>query len=69
MAYTIYERIATISENPARNFALEVNLISWNGAEPKLDIRRWDKITGEPLKGLTLSKKELQILKEVLKDF
>ena len=32
----------------------ELNLVSWNGAEPKIDIRTWSP-NGAALKGLTLT--------------
>lgn len=49
----------------------EINYISYNGREPKVDIRKW---TAQPDgskrmgKGITLSLKETQALYEALKD-
>ena len=36
----IVETIAVLSENE-KGYTKEINLVSWNGAEPKLDIRNW----------------------------
>ena len=38
--YEITERIAVLSTN-ARGWERQLNLISWNGHDPKYDIRDW----------------------------
>ena len=38
--YEITEHLGVISET-ARGWTREVNMISWNGREPKVDIRDW----------------------------
>lgn len=60
----ITREIAVLSEN-ANSWQLELNEVSWNGAAPKLDIRRWkpDRKSG---KGVTLAPKEAQNLLEAL---
>ena len=64
--YEIVEPIATLSEN--NGYTVELNLISFNGAEPKIDIRRWDKRNGatQMLKGVALTVEEAQALKNNL---
>lgn len=37
---TITRHIGVISES-SRGWRLELNMVSWNGAEPKLDIHDW----------------------------
>ena len=37
---TITRHIGVISES-SRDWRLELNMVSWNGAEPKLDIHDW----------------------------
>lgn len=64
--YEIKQHIATLSES--NGYALEVNLISWNGADPKIDIRRWDKVRDRMQKGVTLTKDEAAALTEALKE-
>lgn len=70
-SYEVTEKIAIISQNGANT--LELRKISYNGAEPKLDLRRWwtdDKGIEKMGKGLTLSKSELSSLGAViLQDF
>ena len=49
----------------------ELRLISWNGNEPKYDLRSWgtDKDRGERCgKGLTMDKEELYSLYNILKE-
>lgn len=48
------------------NTTTEINLISYNGAEPKYDIRKWDRVNDKMYKGITLSKEEVKILKLLL---
>ena len=43
-----------------------MNLISWNGAAPKYDIRDWAPDHEKMGKGITLSAEEAGRLKEVL---
>ena len=38
--YEIVEHIGTLSES-AKGWTKELNRISWNGGEPKYDIRDW----------------------------
>lgn len=38
--YEIVEHIGTLSES-AKGWTKELNKISWNGGEPKYDIRDW----------------------------
>jgi hypothetical protein len=64
--YEIKKHIATLSTNRFDNTALELNLVSYRGAEPKLDLRKWNKGTNQLLKGVTLNKEEAEKLKNAL---
>jgi hypothetical protein len=64
--YEIKKHIATLSTSRFDNTALELNLISYRGAEPKLDLRKWNKTTNQLLKGVTLTKEEAITLKNAL---
>ncbi len=44
----------------------KLNLISWNERDPKYDIRDWGPDGEKMGKGVTLSKEELQALKDLL---
>lgn len=63
--FEIKEHIAVLSESQ-KGWKKELNLISWNGREPKYDIRDWNPNHEKMGKGVTLSKDELNTLKEVL---
>ena len=61
----IVKPIAVLLENE-RGFTKEINLISWNGADPKYDIRNWHPGREKSGKGITLSRRELQNLVKAL---
>lgn len=63
--YDIVEEIGVISEN-SKGWTKELNLISWNGAKPKYDLRDWSPGHEKMGKGITLTDEEVQSLKEVL---
>lgn len=65
LKFEITEQIAVLSESP-KGWTKELNLISWNGREPKYDIRDWDPNHEKMGKGVTLSNEELLKLKETL---
>ena len=44
----------------------ELTFTRWSGKEPKYDLRPWNADRSECLKGITLTKEELVILKEKL---
>jgi len=46
--------------------ALELNLISWNGGEPKFDIREWSADHETISHGVTLTRDELNALANIL---
>ena len=47
----------------------EVNLVSWNGAKAKLDIRDWAPDHSKMGKGISLTDEETAILKEMLAEY
>ena len=67
--YTITEEIAFLSEK--NGFTKEINMISYNGAKPKIDIRNWsvdDEGNKRMGKGITLSNEEAMVLRDTLED-
>jgi hypothetical protein len=44
----------------------EFNRVSWNGGEPKYDIRDWSEDHDKMGKGITLTETELRRLKELI---
>ncbi|TLS36795.1 YdbC family protein [Pseudalkalibacillus caeni] len=65
LKYEIKETIAVLSESP-KGWTKELNLISWNGRAPKYDLRDWAPNHEKMGKGVTLTKEDLEKLKEVL---
>jgi len=49
-----------------RNWNKEVNLVSWNGRPPKLDIRNWQKNHEKCGKGIALTREEAEELVKLL---
>jgi len=65
LKYEIIDTVAVLSESP-KGWKKELNLISWNGRDPKYDIRDWAPNREKMGKGITLTEDELMALKEVL---
>jgi hypothetical protein len=63
--FKIVKKIGVLSKT-ASGWAKELNLISWNERDPKYDIRDWAPDGEKMGKGVTLSKEELTVLKELL---
>lgn len=63
--FEIEKELGSISES-SKGWTKELNLISWNGKEAKYDLRDWAPEHEKMGKGITLSKDELQQLKEIL---
>lgn len=63
--FDIVEEIGVLSEN-AKGWKKELNLISWNGAAPKYDIRDWSPEHEKMGKGVTLTREEAIQLKDIL---
>jgi len=65
--FEIKEHIAVLSES-AKGWKKEMNLVSWNGRDPKYDIRDWSPEHDKMGKGITLTSEELESLKNALND-
>ena len=63
----IVEYIAVLSKNE-RGYTKELNLVSWNGSDPKYDIRNWHPGRERSGKGITLTKEEIINLMEAMKE-
>ena len=63
--FEIKENIGTLSES-AKRWTKELNLVSWNGAAPKYDLRDWAPEHEKMGKGITLSADEVQELYKLL---
>lgn len=65
--FVITKKIACLSETKG-GWTKELNMVSWNGQEPKYDIRAWSSDHSVMKKGITLSPEELAALKVVLNE-
>jgi len=63
--FEITKHIGVLSEG-SKGWRKELNLISWNGREPKYDIRDWSSEHEKMGKGVTLSDVEISELKRLL---
>jgi hypothetical protein len=57
----ITEELAVLSVSGS-GYTKEINLVSWNGAEPKYDIRSWSPGREKCGKGITLTQAEVKNL-------
>lgn len=65
--YEIKKQIGEISSS-AKGWTKEVNLVSWNGAKAKIDIRDWSPEHKKMGKGITLTEDETKKLYYILKE-
>ena len=65
ITFEIRKSIGTLSEG-SKGWTKELNLVSWNGKDPKYDIRDWSPDHERIGKGVTLTVEELKKLKELL---
>ncbi len=64
-SYEIVKHIGVISEGTG-GWTKELNLISWNGKDPKYDIRDWAPDKEKMGKGVTLTAEDAKSLLELL---
>ena len=65
--FEIVKEIGVLSESP-KGWTKELNLVSWNGAEPKYDLRDWAPGREKMGKGVTLTEDEFRKLSELLSE-
>ena len=63
--YEIKETVGMLSKS-TKGWTKELNLISWNGKEPKYDLRDWAPEYEKMGKGVTLNAEELKSLRDLL---
>ena len=63
--YEITEHLGVISET-ARGWTREVNMISWNGRETKIDDRDWTPDHSKMSKGQTITTEEVKELTKIV---
>lgn len=65
--FEVTKAIGVLGES-AKGWRKELNLVSWNGRDPKLDIREWSPDHEKMGKGVTLTREEASRLAELLKE-
>jgi hypothetical protein len=63
--FEITQKIGILSETPS-GWSKQLNLVSWNDRGSKYDLREWSPDGEKMGKGVTLSKDELLVLRELL---
>ena len=63
--FEITEHIGVLSEG-SKGWTKEINRVSWNDRDSKIDIREWSPDHTKMGKGITLTDEEAQKLKELL---
>ena len=69
VTFEIRKHLGTLEQRDAskpNQFVKEINLISWNDAEPKFDIRAWNSDHTKMSKGITLTGEELKNLYDII---
>ncbi|MFR9296513.1 MAG: YdbC family protein [Aedoeadaptatus pacaensis] len=64
--FEIVEHLGVLSTSP-NGWTKELNRVSYNGAEPKFDLRSWSEDHEKMSKGITLSVDEFEALRELIK--
>lgn len=67
LKYEIRQPIGVLSESP-KGWTKELNLVSWNGRDPKYDLRDWAPEKEKMGKGVTMTEDEVKQLKAILQD-
>ncbi|MBR3153339.1 MAG: hypothetical protein IKF52_07135 [Clostridia bacterium] len=66
--FDIVEKIGVISISD-KGWSKELNLVSWNGRDPKYDLRDWNEEHDKMGKGITLNQEEFEKLKEIINEY
>ncbi|MGI6298885.1 MAG: YdbC family protein [Saccharofermentanales bacterium] len=64
--YELIRTFGVLSTNQRNGWSREVNLVSWNDARPKIDIRDWAPDHSKMGKGVSMTTEEVAVLREVL---
>lgn len=65
--FEIVQELGVLKTNPETQWTTEVNVVAWNGREPKIDIRSWNPDHQKMSKGITLTEDEALKVCEFIK--
>lgn len=64
-SFEIVEHLGVLS-TAANGWKKELNRVSYNGADPKFDLRSWNEDHTKMSKGITLSVEEFEALRKLI---
>ncbi|NLM79852.1 MAG: hypothetical protein GX172_01830 [Clostridiales bacterium] len=67
LKFEVVKHLGVLSQSPS-GWSKELNLVSWNGREPKYDIRDWAPDHNKMGKGITLTADEIILLRDLLNE-
>ena len=67
LKYEIVKSLGVLSQSPS-GWTKELNMVSWNGREPKYDIREWSPEHAKMGKGVTMTGDEIILLRDLLNE-
>lgn len=65
VSFEIVEELGVIATH-STGWKKELNLVSWNGGQPKYDIRDWDPAHEHMSRGVTLHEREMRLIFDLL---
>jgi hypothetical protein len=68
ITFDIKEHLGVIRKNDS-GWTKELNIVSWNGGQPKYDIRDWDSDHNRMGKGITLTEEEIEKITELYRSY
>ena len=68
IVFEIKEKLGTITAFDT-GWNKELNIVAWNGNEPRFDIRSWDSVHERMSRGLTLSTQEAEMVYRLLRGY
>ena len=66
VTFEIRQHLGVLSTNEKTGWKVEANIVSWNNAPEKLDIRAWNPDHVKMAKGITLTEEEARNLYDAL---
>lgn len=66
--FEIVRSVGIVGES-GKGWRTEVNLVSWNGREPKIDVRAWSPDHQKMGKGVGFTREEAAKLSEILRNY
>jgi hypothetical protein len=65
ITFEVLEKLGVLSESP-RGWTKELRIIDWNNRGPRYDLREWAPGDQKASRGITISRKEMGALQEIL---